>query len=165
MASSGSRPIRAGSYRAASVTGRNKITRWLKANVEPLEVWFFSLTIVRYAAFVAWADMIVRAVRGEEAKENWKTLTSTAGLITFSTLTSAAEAKELAALRGAAVEMRRLVDDAADQAELRDQRAAERDRRAAEQQERILLLNKRAVALAALSLVVAIVASVVAVAR
>jgi hypothetical protein len=134
----------------------------MKANVEPLEVWFFSLTIVRYVAFVAWADVIVRAVRGEEAKENWKTLTSTAALITFSTLTSAAEARELATLRGTAVEVRGLVDDAASQAEQRDQRAAERDRRAAEQQERMLRFNKWAVILAALTLAAAIVTFAVA---
>jgi hypothetical protein len=97
---------------------------------------------VRFAAFTAWGNLIVRLIRGEEAKEDWRTLSSAAALITFSTLTSAAEAREFASLRQAAVEVRGLVDDATAQAKLRDQRAAERDRRAAEQQERILFVNK-----------------------
>jgi hypothetical protein len=132
--------------------------RWLKANIDSLDIWFFFFTMVRYAAFIAWADVIVRAVRREEAKENWMTFTSSTALITFSSLTSASEARGLAKLRDTAVEMRHLVDDAATQAELRDQRAAERDRQAAEQQAGMLLLNKRMVVFAALTLAIAIVA-------
>jgi hypothetical protein len=107
--------------------------------------------------FVAWADVIVRAIRGEDSKENWKTLTSSAALIGFSALTSAAEVREFASLRGASVQMRGLVGDAATEAAQRDERAAERDRRAAKQQERMLLINKLLVVLAALTLTAAIV--------
>jgi hypothetical protein len=121
------------------------IKRWLKTNIHPTEAWFFFFAMVRFAAFTAWGNLIVRLIRGEEAKEDWRTLSSIAALITFSTLTSAAEAREFASLREAAVGMRGLVDDAAAQAELRDQRTAERDRRAAEQQDRMLRLNKRAI--------------------
>ncbi len=78
------------------------------------------------------------------------------------TLTSAAKAREFTSLREAAVEMRGLVDDAAAQAELRDQRAAERDRQAAEQQERMLATNEQAIKLARIALVVAIVTLLVA---
>ncbi|MGO9321814.1 MAG: hypothetical protein ACLQBY_13560 [Solirubrobacteraceae bacterium] len=139
--------------------------RWWKTNIDSLDVWFFFFAMVRYAAFIAWADVIVRAVRREEAKENWKTFVSSAALITFSSLTSASEARELSALRGTAVEMRGLVDDDATQAELRDQRAAERDRQAAKQQADMLLLNKRMVVFAALTLAVALVALVVTLAQ
>jgi hypothetical protein len=137
---------------------QNPVMRLLRAaNIDSVDVWFLSIALARYAAFVAWADVIVRAIRGEESKENWKTLTSSTALIGFSALTSAAEVREFAALRGAATEMRTLIDVAAAQAEQRDQRAAERDRRAAEQQERMLLINKLLVILAALTLATALV--------
>jgi hypothetical protein len=135
---------------------QRSITRWIKSNVDAREVWFFSLAIVRYAAFVAWAEVIVRAVRGEDAEDNWKTLTSSAALITFSTLTSAAEGREFAAIRGSTVEMRQLVDDAGARAGVRDQLATERDRRAAEQQERMLRFTKWLVGFAVLTLAAAI---------
>lgn len=138
------------------------IKRWLKTNIHPTEVWFLFGALTRFAAFTAWGNLIVRLNRGEEAKEDWRTLSSAAALITFSTLTSAAEAREFASLREAAVEMRGLVDNAAAQAEVRDQRAAERDRQAAKQQERMLQTNKQAVRLAAITLAVAILTLVVA---
>ncbi len=141
---------------------QNRLPRWLKANIDAVDIWTVCLAFARYAAFVAWADVIVRAIRGEEAEENWKTFSSSAILIGLSALQSGTEIREFASLRGAAVEMRHLVDDAAKQAELRDQHAAERDRRAEEQQERALLLNKRMVALASLTLVAAIVTLAVA---
>ena len=160
--------VRFASYRVASV-GSGPIRRWLKANIHPTEVWFFLGAMARFAAFTAWGNLILRLNRGEEAKEDWRTLSSAAALITFTTLTSAGEAREFTSLREAAVEIRHLVDNAAAQAELRDQRAAERDRQAAEQQERILATNKKAVKLAAITLAVAavtlVVAMVVAIAR
>lgn len=113
--------------------------------------------MARFAAFTAWGNLIVRLIRGEDAKEDWKTLSSAAALITVSTLTSAAEAREFAALRGAAVEMRGLVGDATGQAEQREQRASERDRENAEQQARMLQLTKWLVALAAVTLAAALV--------
>lgn len=141
------------------------IKDWLKTNIPPTEAWFFSGAMVRFAAFTAWGNLIVRLIRGEEAKEDWRTFSSAAALITFSTLTSAGEAREFVSLREAAVEMRGLVDAAAAQAELRDQRAAERDRQATKQQADMLLLNKRMVMFAALTLAVALVALVVTLVR
>jgi hypothetical protein len=138
------------------------LRRWLNANIHPTEVWFFAGCFARFAAFTSWGNLILRLNRGEEAKEDWQTLSSTAALITFTTLTSAAEAREFVSLREAAVEMRSLVDNAAAQAELRDQRTSERDRQAAEEQERMLATNKQAVKLAAITLVVAVVTLMVA---
>jgi small-conductance mechanosensitive channel len=109
--------------------------------------------------------VIVRAIRGEEAKENWKTFTSTGLLIGVWTLTSGARVREMAALRGAAVKMRGLAHDAAAESERRDQRSAERDRRASEHEARMLSLTKWLVALAGLTLAAAIVTLVVAVAQ
>ncbi len=133
------------------------IKRWITRNIHPTEVWFFCFAMARFAAFTAWGNLIVRLIRGEDAKEDWKTLSSAAALITVSTLTSAAEAREFAALRGAAVEMRGLVGDATGQAEQREQRASERDRENAEQQARMLQLTKWLVALAAVTLAAALV--------
>ena len=163
------RAVRGASYRAMPVIPE-PIRRWLKANVHPTEAWFFFGAMARFAAFTAWGNLILRLNRGEEAKEDWRTLSSAAALITFTTLTSAGEAREFTSLREAAVEMRGLVDSAATQAELRDRRATgERDSQTAEQQGRMLATNKRAVKLAAITLSVAIVtlavALVVAIAR
>jgi hypothetical protein len=142
-----------------------RIRQWLSVNVDAVDVWTVSLACARYAAFVAWADVIVRAIRGEATKENWKTLSSSAALIGLSALQSGAEIRELASLRDAAVEMRHLVDDAAAQAEVRDRSAAGRDRETANQQERMLRLTKRLVVLAALTLAAAFVTLVVEVVR
>ncbi len=133
------------------------INRWLRTNIHPTEVWFFCFAMVRFAAFTAWGNLIVRLIRGEDAKEDWRTLSSAAALITFTTLTSAGETREFATLRGAAVEMRRLIGDAEAEAELRDQRASARDRENAEQQTRTLQLTKWLVALATVTLAAALV--------
>lgn len=135
----------------------NGTMRWLKAHFDGVDIWTMSLTAARYAAFVAWADVIVRAIRGEDSKENWKTFSSTTVLMGLSALQSGSEIRQLASLRDAAVEMRHLVDDATKQAELRDQQAAERNRQSEAQQTRLLRLTKWLVALAALTLAAAIV--------
>ncbi len=133
------------------------IKGWLKTNIHPTEVWFFCFAVVRFAAFTAWGNLIVRLIRREDAKENWRTLSSAAALITFTTLTSSAEVREFATLRGAAVELRGAVAEAVEQAELRDQSVAERDRISTQQQESMLQLTKWLIALAALTLGAAIV--------
>ena len=144
---------------------RQRVFAWLKANVDGVDVLTVSLGCARYAAFVAWADVIVRAIRGEAAKENWKTTSSSVVFISLSALQSGAEIREFASLRGAAVDMRKLVDDAAEQAKLREQGAAERDRQAAEQQSRMLRFTKWLVAFAVLTLAAAIVTLVVTIAQ
>jgi len=143
----------------------NRFLRRLKANVDPVDVWFGLGALARYAAFVSWANVIVRAIRGEEAKENWKTVTSTGVLIGIWTLTSGARVREMASLRGAAVEMRGLVHDASAQSELRNQEAAERDYHASQQQAHMLSLTRWLVALAGLTLAAAIVTLMVAIAQ
>lgn len=136
---------------------QNGDSRRLREHFDAVDVWTMALTAARYAAFVSWADVIVRAIRGEEAKENWKTSSSTAALMALSALQSASEIREFASLRGAAVEMRQLVDDATTQAELRDRRADERERHGLKQQELMLRLTKWLVAFALLTLAAAIV--------
>jgi len=143
-----------------------RFLRRLTENVDAVDLWFgFVPGLIRYAAFVSWADVIVRAIRGEAARENWRTRFATGALIAIGTITSGARIKEMASLRGAAVEMRGLVRDAAAQAELRDQRVAERDHLASQQQVRMLSLTRWLVALAGLTLAAAIVTLVIAMVR
>jgi hypothetical protein len=136
-----------------------------KANLDAVDILFLLRGLIGYAAFVAWADVIVRAIRGEASKENWKTFTSSGLLLGFWTLTSGAQVREMASLRSAAVELRGLAHDATAQSELRDKRAAERDEAASRQQSLMLSLTKWLVGFAVLTLAVAIAAIVVAVAQ
>jgi hypothetical protein len=120
-----------------------RLIQEVKASVDAVDVWFGLLPgFARYAAFVSWANVIVRAIRGEEAKEDWRTFLSTGLLIGVWTLTSDAKVREMASLRGAAVEMRGLVDEATIQSELRDRLASERDDRSSRQAARMLSLTK-----------------------
>jgi len=111
-----------------------------------------------YAAFVTWASLIVRAIRGEDVEPDWRVYVSTAAAMATFTIVSATRVREIAALRGAAVEMRRVVREAAEDAQRRDQRAAERDRR-------LNRLTTRLVTLAALTLVAAVVTLAVSIVR
>lgn len=143
-----------------------QLPRREKAKIDAVDVWFGLVpAFALYAAFVSWANVIVRAIRGEEAKEDWRTFLSTGVLIGAWTLTSGAKVREMASLRGAAVEMRGLVHEATMQSELRDRQAAERDRRASEREGRILSLTRWLVLLAGLTLAAAIVTLVVAIAQ
>jgi hypothetical protein len=109
---------------------RARIVQRLKPDIDPIDMWFGLLpNLAGYAAFVTWADFIVRAIRGERPKEGWRLFASTGAFIAIRTLLSGTHVREAAALRGAAVEMRGLVHDAAEAARLREQRAEERDRR------------------------------------
>lgn len=109
-----------------------------------------------YAAFVTWAPLIVRANRGEEVKEGWRVVVSTAAAMSAFTLISGTRVRETRAMRDAAVGVRELVRVAAEDAE-------RRDRRAGEQQDHLALLTKWLVALAALTLAAAVVTLVVAI--
>lgn len=122
--------------------------------LDSVDVLLLSAAGVAYAAFVSWMPVIVRAIRGEEVKEDWRLRVSTAGLMTAFTIVSGTRIRETAALRGAAIEMRALVREATEDAQRRDQRAVE-------QQDRLTQLTKRLVALAALTLAAAIVTLVV----
>lgn len=137
----------------------------LKANLDAVDILFLLRGVIGYAAFVSWAEVIVRAIRGEASKENWKTFASSGLLLGFWTLTSGARVREMASLRGAAVELRGLARDAAEQSELREKQAAERDDAASRQQRVMLSLTKWLVALAVLTLAVAVTAIVVAIAE
>jgi hypothetical protein len=137
----------------------------LKANLDAVDILFLLRGAIGYAAFVSWAEVIVRAIRGEASKENWKTFASSGLLLGFWTLTSGARVREMASLRGAAVELRGLARDAAEQSELREKQAAERDDAASRQQRVMLSLTKWLVVLAVLTLAVAVTAIVVAIAE
>ena len=108
------------------------------------------------AAFMTWASVIVRAIRGEDVEPGWRVYLSTAAAMATYTVVSATRVRETAVLRSAAVETHGVVHQAAKDAELREQRAAERDRR-------LTTLTKWLVLLAALTLSAAIVTLVVAI--
>lgn len=136
-----------------------------KANIDAIDVFFLLTAATGYAAFVSWASLIVRAIRGEEVDEDWRVFVSTGASMAAFTLVAGARARETAALRGAAVEMRGLVSDAAEDAQRRDQRAADRDVRDSRRQDRLYTLTKWLVALAALTVAAAVVTLVVSIAR
>ncbi len=121
----------------------------LKVYLDPTDVLFGLFPAVAvYAAFVTWAALIVRGIRGEEAKEDWRLLASTAAAMSAFTLISGTRIRETRAVRSAAVEMRNLAREAAEDARLRDQRGTE-------QQERFTRLTKWLVLLAFLTLAAA----------
>ncbi len=131
--------------------------RRLKASVDAIDVFYGLVPAgAAYAAFVTWASVIVRAIRGEEVEPGWRLSASTAVLMASFTLLSGTRVRENAALRGAAVEMRAVVHEAAQEAKLREERAADRDRH-------LTTLTKWLVLLAALTLGAAVVTLVVSV--
>ncbi len=140
---------------------RERFRKWLKAaSGDGVEMWFLGLALSGFAATISWANVFARANRDEDPKEDWMTSSSTAVFISFWVLTAGARVRQTEALRGAAVEMRGAVNKAAEQAKLRDKRAAERDRQAAEQQDRMLRFTKWLVAFAVLTLAATIIAAV-----
>jgi len=106
------------------------------------------------AAFVSWASLITRAIRGEEVKEDWRLFASTGAAMAAFAFNRATHVREAAAMRGTAVELRELVREAAEDAQRRDQRAAQ-------QQDRLTRLTKWLVLLAAVTLAAAFVTLVV----
>ncbi len=78
-------------------------------------------------------------------------------LIAARTLLSGGRVREAAALRGAAIDMRGLVRDAAQATELHGRRSEERDLRESELQGRLYRITVWLVALAALTLAAAVV--------
>lgn len=142
---------------------RARIIGRLKTNLpDSIDLWFGLLPwLTGYAAFVSWASLIVRAIRGEEVKEDWRLFVSSGAFIATRTVVAGARVREAAALRGAAVEMRELVREATEEAERRNQRAEDRDHRESRRQARLYRLTVWLVVLAALTLAAAIVTLVV----
>jgi hypothetical protein len=131
--------------------------RWLRRNIDAIEVFYGLLPeAAGYMAFVSWASLIVRAIRGEDAKEDWRTFVSSAAFISTRALVRSGRVRQAEALRDTATEVRELVREAAEDAK-------QRDRRAAEQQDRLTRLTKSLVLLAALTLAAAVVTLVVAI--
>jgi hypothetical protein len=125
--------------------------RRLRAYIDSFDLFFGIFpAAANVAAFLSWSSLIVRAIRGEEVKEDWRVVVSTAAAMAAFALNSGRRVREAAALRGTAVEVRELVREAAADAE-------QRDKRAAQQQDRLTRLTKWLVALAAVTLAAAVV--------
>jgi len=129
-----------------------------------------------YAAFVSWARVIVRALRGEPVVEDRRTIYATAAFIAARAISSGAHVRQSVALRDSVVELRGLLGDAAADAEEREKRLSEtlaiaaadaetREKRAADRDKRLYKVNIAMATLAGLTLLAAIVTLVVAVVR
>lgn len=134
--------------------------------------WLFGLIpgLFGYAAFVAWADVIVRALRGEDVSENWKTLVGSASYVGSRAMVSSTNVRASFALNEAVSETRQLLREAADEAEARDERMREflrqaaadadaRDRRAAEREDKLYRVAALTLMAAIVTLVVTIIIS------
>jgi hypothetical protein len=124
--------------------------RRFNPNLDSVDLFFLLVASVGYAAFATWTPLIVRTIRGEEVEEDWRVRASTVGVMAAFTLVSGSRMRETAAMRGATVETRELVREAAVDAQ-------RRDRRVAEEQDRLATMTKRLVLLAALTLATAVV--------
>jgi uncharacterized membrane protein YoaK (UPF0700 family) len=121
-----------------------------KTNIDAAEVFYGLMPgFAAHFALESWAQWFVRAIRGEDIEKD-RRFVSSGALIAAFTLTAGARAREIAALRAATVEMRAVLHQAAEDANLRETAAAERDRR-------LTTLTKWLVLLAALTLGAAIV--------
>jgi hypothetical protein len=129
--------------------------RLLRAMPDSIDAYFGLIPASAYcAAFMTWASVIVRAIRGEDVEPDWRVYASPAAAMTAYTVVSATHVRETVALRGAAVEMHAVVREAAKDAKAREAAAAERDGR-------LTALTKLLVLLAALTLAAAVVTLVV----
>jgi hypothetical protein len=123
----------------------------------------FGPTIAAFAFFTSWGNLIVRQMRGEEVKEDWRTLSySVTALVSF-TLVSGARARETAALRRAPVQLRGIASETAAQHPRRDERSAERAAQDTVRQDRLNQLTRSLLLVAGITLTVAIVALAVAI--
>lgn len=82
-----------------------------------------------YLAFVVWARLIVRALRGEKAVQDWTTDIATAFFIGVGAVVSAARVRTAVSLHTSVTETRELLKDAAADAARQDQAGAKRDDR------------------------------------
>jgi len=48
---------------------RARVLRWLKTNVDSVDVFFVLQAAAGYGAFVSWAEVLVRAIRGEDSRK------------------------------------------------------------------------------------------------
>ncbi len=103
-----------------------------------------------YMALVNWTSLIVRGIRGEEAERGWRVWVSSGIFIGTFAISAGTRVRDTAAVRDAAVETSKVLRQAAEDAKLREERAAQRD-------DRLTTLTKWLIVLAALTLIAAIV--------
>jgi hypothetical protein len=113
--------------------------------------------VAYFASFVTWAPLIIKGVRGEEVEEDWRTHAATGAALAAFVLKSASSARETAALRAAAEELRGIAREATAEAKDREERAAERDARDERRQDSLILLAKLTLAVAGVALVVSVI--------
>ena len=154
----GSFGIRGRNYAAVEVTNPQQPT--------PTRKYFDGFDLVvgflpwfaGYVAFVVWARLIVRAIRGEEVVQEWTTDVATALFIAAGALVSAARVRNSVSIHGTVVEARELLRDTKADADRRSESAAVRD-------DKMYRLTTRMAWVAGLTLAAAVVTLAVAVVR
>ena len=131
-----------------------RLLRKLGSVVDAYDAFSMFLWMTGFSAFVSWAQMIVRAIRGEAVQQDWRTTYSAAAFIAALVVGSASKARGGAALGESLVEMRKLLREGAKDAEARDKRATV-------MQKQLYRVNVAMASLAGLTLLAAIVTLVV----
>jgi len=149
--------------------------RRIRAYIDGFDVLFGLFPgLTGYAAFVSWARVIVRALRGEAVIEDRRTTYATAAFIAARAISSGTHVRQSVALHESIRELRELLGEAAADAEAREKRLAEtleaaaldaeaRERRAADRDKRLYKVNVAMASLAGFTLLAAIVTLVVAI--
>jgi hypothetical protein len=150
-----------------------RLVRRLFGNIDVFDLVFgFGPWLAAYAAFVSWLNLIVRAVRGEDVRQDRRTTYATAAFIGARAIYSATHTRETVGLHNSVVELRQLQREAAKDAEARDRRMREllqqaaadaeaREKRAADRERNLYKINVAMAVLAGLTLAAAIVTLVV----
>jgi hypothetical protein len=124
--------------------------RWLRKHFDVFDLYFGIFPAAAWcAALLTWQSMIVRGLRREEVREDWRYFVSTAAAMAAYALKSAAQLRQVEAQRAAVIGLREVERDVAEDSKQRDERAAAQQR--------------RLVVIAALTLGVSLIAVVVAV--
>lgn len=148
-----------------------RFLRQTRASIDSFDVFFGLLPLATsYAAFIAWANLIVRAIRGEEVEQDWRASGASAAHIAMRSLVAATEVRESVALRQAVGDTRQAVSDThravSDTRQLVHEialDAVERDRRAEERQDQLYKVQLTMAWVAGLTLIAAIVTLAVAI--
>ncbi len=111
-----------------------------------------------YLAFVSWANLIVRAIKGEAVEEDWRVWLTSAFYIATSGFRAAVELRSGVGTHAASVEARAIMCQAATDASEREQRDTARD-------ERLFRINAAMAVLAGVTLTVAVTSLIITLAR
>jgi len=122
------------------------------------EILAVASRLTGYMAFVSWANLIVRAVKGEAVEDGWRVWLSSAAYVGTSAFLAAMQLRAGVGTHATTAEARGMMRQAATDAEQREQRDAARDGR-------LYRVNTAMAILAGVTLAAAIVTLVVTLVR